>query len=143
LTLHDLSAAEPLTQNYTITNYFSKLGGWEPPIEGDKSTHNQPYLLLCANPGGTLRYYMIWWDLQNAIAADPYFKSTGGLDEDDLPGWEDANGIYGLNTLWNGNKNNAPWLDEPDQPSYSMAWGDFIPDDWFTTDPADGSPIPG
>jgi hypothetical protein len=81
--------------------------------------------------------------LANEQASNPFLKSTGGIEVSQLPGWEDANGIYGLNTLWNGSKYNAPWQDEPDHPGYSLAWGDFLADDWFTTDPADGSAIPG
>jgi hypothetical protein len=142
---------DALTYSWTITNFFTAFATpWKAPASdgSDDSTHNQPFLLLesYSETGTVNRFYLLWWDLEHD-SSDP-FITTNPIWKDDaahdgkpwLPGWADAHGLLGFDTLWKGSADFATWQNQPDHPEDSDAWGDVAC--WFGTLP-DGTAIPG
>jgi hypothetical protein len=141
-------ADPPINYSWDIAGCFKiKTAPWSPPEGDGEFTTGQPFLLLEApnittNGAMINRWYIIYWTLGNN-AGDSYITSTE-LNTSMLPGWADANNVYGFTTFWKGDEDDAHWLNNPDAPDSATAWADVIRGCWFSAEyPTTDGILPG
>jgi hypothetical protein len=134
--------AVPVNFSWGLPNFFPSQSQtpWTAPTKDDPRTKGQPFLLFVAqdlttDDGRINRFYLMWWDFTHTESSDTYITTLpiyDNLNVPRLPGWEDDDGIWGLNTLWKDYEKGAPWVNSPNYPEESDAWGEWLTPDWFS-----------